>query len=172
MRLEVEPHVVQRAGLPVAHGDHEARPEEHHHLPDLDGIVGVDVAGGLEHEEQRVAEDLELRALVGVHRVLDRQRVQLEVLRDRLDDLGAGVVETDPDEAVAAGVGAIERGLELDAAALPPALVVEPAVHHGGADVVDARVPRRAPAGRPRGRRRHGAAAGTRRDPRAARNQA
>ena len=138
MGLEVEPHVVQRAALAVADGDHEARPDEHHHLADLDRLGAVDVAGGLEHEEQRVAEHLELRALVGVHGVLDRQRVQLEALAHRLDDLGAGVVEADPDEAVAAGVGAAERGLELDAAALPVALVVEPAVDDGGADVLDA----------------------------------
>ena len=37
----------------------------------LDRLGAVDVAGGLEHEEQRVAEHLELRPLVGVHGVLD-----------------------------------------------------------------------------------------------------
>ena len=105
----------------------------------------------LMHEEQRVAEHLELRPLVGVHGVLDRQRVQLEALAHRLDDLGAGVVEADPDEAVAARVGAAERGLELDAAALPVALVVEPAVDDGGADVLDALGRARRPA-RARGR--------------------
>ena len=89
------------------------------------GSALLDVAGGLEHEEQRVAEDLELRALVGVDGVLDRERVQLEALADGLDDLGAGVVEADPDEAVAARVGLAERGLELDPAALAVTLVVE-----------------------------------------------
>ena len=105
MGLEVEAHVVQRAALAVADGDHEARADEDHHLADLDRLGAVHVAGGLEHEEQRVAEDLELRPLVGVDGVLDRQRVQLEALAHRLDDLGAGVVEADPDEAVLARVG-------------------------------------------------------------------
>ena len=140
MGLEVEPDVVQRAALAVADGDDEARPDEDHHLPDLDRLGAVDVAGGLDDEEQGVAEHLELRALVGVHGVLDRQRVQLEALAHRLDDLRAGIVEADPDEAVAARVGAAERGLQLDAAALPVALVVEPAVDDGGADVLDALV--------------------------------
>ena len=76
--------------------------DEDHHLADLDRLGAVDVAGGLDDEEQRVAEHLELRALVGVDGVLDRQRVQLEALAHRLDDLGAGVVQADPDEAVAA----------------------------------------------------------------------
>ena len=136
MGLEVEPHVVQRAALAVADGDHEARAGEHHHLADLDRLGAVHVAGGLEHEEQRVAEHLELRALVGVDGVLDRQRVQLEALAHRLDDLGAGVVEADPDEAVAARVGLGERGVELDQAALPVTLVVDAAVHDGRADVL------------------------------------
>ena len=140
MGLEVEPDVVQRAALAVADGDHEARAGEDHHLADLDRLGAVDVAGGLEHEEQRVAEHLELRALVGVDGVLDGERMQLEPLADRLDDLRAGVVEADPDEAVAARVRAAERGLELDATALPVALVVEAAVDDGGADVLDARV--------------------------------
>ena len=56
MGLEVEPDVVQRAALAVADGDHEARPDEDHHLADLDRLGAVDVAGGLDHEEQRVAE--------------------------------------------------------------------------------------------------------------------
>ena len=153
MRLEVEPDVVQRAALAVADGDHEARAGEDHQLADLDRLCAADVAGRLDHEEQRVADDLELRALVGVDGVLDRERVQLEAPADGLDDLRAGVVEADPHEAVAARVGTAERGLELDAAALPVALVVEPAVDDGGADVLDPRV-------RPLGRLRAVADAG------------
>ena len=81
MRLEVQAHVVQRAALAVADGDHEALAEEDHDLADLDELVAVDVARGLEHDEERVAAvDLELGALVGVDGVLDGQRVQLEVL--------------------------------------------------------------------------------------------
>ena len=111
MRLEVEPDVVQRAALAVADGDHEARTDEDHQLADLDRLGAAGVTGGLDHEEQRVADDLELRALVGVDGILDRERVQLEPLAHRLDDLSAGVVEADPHEAVAARVGTAERGL-------------------------------------------------------------
>ena len=75
MGLEVQAHVVQRAALAVANGDHEALAGEDHHLADLDRFAAVHVTSGLEHEEQRVAEHLELRPLVGVDRVLDRQRV-------------------------------------------------------------------------------------------------
>jgi hypothetical protein len=51
----------------VADGDHEARPDEDHHLADLDELVAVDVARGLEYDDERVASvDLELLgALVG-----------------------------------------------------------------------------------------------------------
>ena len=89
--LEVQAHVVQRAALAVADGDHEARAEEDHHLADLDELLAVDVARGLEHDEERVAAvDLELGPLVGVDGVLDGQRVQLEVPADRLDHPGLG----------------------------------------------------------------------------------
>jgi hypothetical protein len=109
---------VQRAALAVADGDDEARAEEDHHLADLDELVAVDVARGLEHDEQRVAAvDLELGALVAVHGVLDGQRVQLEVLADRLDHARARIVQADPHEAVLAGIGLAQRALELDAAA-------------------------------------------------------
>ena len=135
--LEVQAHVVQRAALAVADGDHEALAEEDHHLADLDELLAVDVARGLEHDEERVAAvDLELGALVGVDGVLDGQRVQLEVPADRLDHARARVVQADPHEAVLAGVGLAQRGLELDAAAQPLAALVEAAVDHGRADLL------------------------------------
>ena len=137
MRLEVQAHVVQRAALAVADGDHEARAEEDHHLADLDELLAVDVARGLEHDEERVAAvDLELGSLVGVDGVLDRQRMQLEVPADRLDHPGARVVQPDPYEAVPAGVGLAQRGLELDVAAEPLAGLVEAAVDHRRADLL------------------------------------
>ena len=111
--------------------------EEDHDLADLDELVAVDVARGLQHDEQRVAAvDLELGALVAVDGVLDRQRVQLEVLADGLDDARARVVQADPDEAVLAGVGLAQRGLELDAPAEPLAALVEAAVDDGRADLL------------------------------------
>ena len=111
--------------------------EEDHHLADLDELLAVDVARGLEHDEERVAAvDLELGPLVGVDGVLDGQRVQLEVPADRLDHPGARVVQPDPHEAVLAGVGLAQRRLELDAATQPLAAVVEAAVDHGRADLL------------------------------------
>ena len=100
-------------------------------------LVAVDVAGRLEHDEQRVAAvDLELGALVGVDGVLDGQRVQLEVLPHRLDDPRAGVVQPDPHEAVLAGVGLAQRGFELDAPAQALAPLVQATVDHGRADLL------------------------------------
>ena len=121
----------------MANGDHEARAEEDHHLADLDELVAVDIARGLEHDEERVASvDLELGPLVGVDGVLDGQRVQLEVPADRLDHARARVVQPDPHEAVLAGVGLAQRRLELDAAAEPLAGVVQAAVDDGRADLL------------------------------------
>ena len=140
MGLEVEPDVVQRAAIAVANGDHEARAGEDHQLADLNRLRVVDVTGGLDHEEQRVAEDFELRALVGVDGILDCERMQLEPLANSLDDLRAGVVQADPHEAVAARVRTTEGGLELHATALPVSLVVEPAVDDGGAHVLHPRI--------------------------------
>ena len=160
VRLEVQAHVVQRAALAVADRDHEALADEDHDLADLDELVAVDVAGGLEHHEQRVAAvDLELGALVGVDGVLDGQRVQLEVLAHRLDHARAGVVQPDPHEAVLAGVGLAQRGLELDAPAQALAALVEAAVDDGRARSPPgsgAPGPARAPSWR-RCRRRRGA---------------
>ena len=179
VRLEVQAHVVQRAALAVADGDHEALAEEDHDLADLDELLAVDVARGLEHDEERVAAvDLELGALVGVDGVLDGQRVQLEVLAHRLDHARARVVQPDPHEAVLAGVGLAQRGLELDAAAQPLAALVEAAVDDGRADLLLAqrRLGRRVHRRRRRCRRRRGApgsagGAGTMTSPRKARGK-
>jgi hypothetical protein len=148
--LELEADVVQRAGLPMAHRDHEARADEDVDLADVDELLGVDVARGLEHEEQRVAVDVDLRPLVRVDGVLHGQRVQVEVAPDRLDDAGRRVVQPDPHEAVAAGGRTRHRRLEIDAAALALAGVVQRAVHDRRLDVVLRRA-------RPRGRLRAGA---------------
>ena len=53
--------------------------EEDEDLAELDDLGRVDVAGGLQHDEDHLAVDLELRPLVGVDRVLDRERVQVEL---------------------------------------------------------------------------------------------
>ena len=77
--LEALAHVVQVAGLAVADRDHEVLSREHEDLPQLHDLVRVDVAGGLEHEQHHLAEHLELRPLVRVDGVLDRERVEVEL---------------------------------------------------------------------------------------------
>ena len=137
--LQVLAHVVQGAALPVSHGDDEVRADEHQHLADLDQLVVVHVARGLQHQEQRVAVHLQLGSLVGVHGVLDRQRVKAEVLPDLVHHSWSGIVQPDPHKALAAPRRLLECGLELDSPAQALAGVVQAAVDHRGADFVGAR---------------------------------
>ena len=62
--------------------------------------VVLDVAQGLQDHEQRLVVDVELGPLVALDRVLDRQRVQLELVVDQRELGVGGVLQTDPDEAV------------------------------------------------------------------------
>jgi len=59
----------------LADGDHEVLAEKRQDLAQLNDLVGVHVASRLQHHEEGVAVDLELRALVGVDRVLHGQLV-------------------------------------------------------------------------------------------------
>ena len=65
----------------------------------------VDVADGLEHQEQRTGVAVELGPLVGVHRVLDGQFVQTEELRNVGHLVGVRLVQADPDESAALARG-------------------------------------------------------------------
>ena len=60
--------------------------------------VVFDVVDRLEHQEQGVVVAVQLRPLVGVHGVLDGQRVQAENLGHRLHLVVVGFVQADPDE--------------------------------------------------------------------------
>ena len=86
----------------MPHRDHERRVDEQQDLPDLDHLLGVDVAHGLQHEEQGVSVHLELRALVRLDRVLHRQRVQPELRLDALQLLLARLEEAEPGEGAVA----------------------------------------------------------------------
>ena len=66
----------------MADGEHEVRADEDVHLAELDLLDVVEVAGGAQHDEQRVAVALQLRPLVGDDRVLDGELVQAELLGD------------------------------------------------------------------------------------------
>ena len=68
--------------------------------PNSTVCVRLDVARGLEDDEQRVAVHVELRALVRLDRVLDRQLVQVELAPHRVELVLGRLVEADPDERV------------------------------------------------------------------------
>ena len=75
-------------------------PMKNEDLAELDRLLGIQVARGLEDEEERVAVDLELRPLVCLDRVLDRQLVQLELPAYGVELLRRRLVDADPDESV------------------------------------------------------------------------
>ena len=112
----------------MAHRDDETVPDEQEDLAELDVVGLVVVAHGLEHEQQRVAVDLELRPLVSVDRVLDGELVQVKLEPDGLEFLLGRLVQADPNEGavVAAGLeGVFESQVAVAAA---PVLV------HGAVD--------------------------------------
>ena len=101
-RLALQPpaHPREVRGLAVPHGDGEVPAEEQVQLAELHLLGRVEVARGLEDDEQRAAVALELRPLVGLDRVLDRQLGQV-VLLGQLPELGRlGPVETQPHQAL------------------------------------------------------------------------
>ena len=84
--------------LAVPHGDHESRADEQEDLAERDNVVPLGKARGLEDEKERVAVDVQLRSLVRLDGVLDRQLVQVEFPPRRVE-LGDGrIQEPDPRE--------------------------------------------------------------------------
>ena len=98
--LELVAQFAQVGRFAVADRDHKVRSGEDMHLAELDGLGLVDVPGRAQHAEQRGAVPLELRALMGVHRVLDGERVQVELARDLVELLVGRAVEADPGDRV------------------------------------------------------------------------
>jgi hypothetical protein len=115
---------VQRGATTVPDRDDEVAAGEQVDLAGLDGVVGVDVPEGLEGEEQALVVPLELGPLVGLERVLDRERVQTERVRDVVELALAGLVEAHPDEVTLLGglgphlVELVREAVDLDALAL------------------------------------------------------
>jgi hypothetical protein len=133
---------VTEAAVPVTHGDHEPRVDEQHHLADLDHLLRVHVGRRLDDDEQRLVVELDLGPLMGLDRVLDGELVEVELAGDRLELLGRGLVDTEPDEAVA-GVAAGRRRpglaeLEVVGPALAP--LVDGAVDDHGVSMAAAPV--------------------------------
>ena len=82
----------------MAHGDDEVRADEEEDLAERHGLLAVDVARRLDHDEQRVVVDLELRALVRLERVLDGELVELERGPHLRELLFRRLVEAQPHE--------------------------------------------------------------------------
>jgi hypothetical protein len=128
---------VELRAAAVAHGDDEVLAREEVDLAGLDGVLGVDVPEGLEGEEQAVGVALELGSLVGLERVLDRQRVQPERLRHLTELTLAGLVETDPDEVAVVGrlgpqlVELVGEAVDLHALTLAVERTVDDHTHEG-----------------------------------------
>jgi len=130
--LDLLADVAEGAGRLVADRDHELGADEEHDLAELDGVVGVDVAGGLEDREQGVVVDLELGPLVGVDGVLDGQLVQVELAPDRVELRLVRLVKPDPDKGVV-GVPGLVRLVQGHLARPALAVLVDRAVDdHAG----------------------------------------
>jgi hypothetical protein len=82
--LETQAHLVQRR-FAVPDRDDESLADEDQDLAELDRPLGLEVAGRLEHDEERVAVHLELRTLVCVDRILDGQLMEIELSTNRVE---------------------------------------------------------------------------------------
>jgi hypothetical protein len=131
--LQAPPHRLERAALAVPHRDDEVLADEQHDLADLDVGGLVHVAQRLDDHEQRVAVELELGALMGVDRVLDRERVQLQLVGDLVELRRGRLVQADPHEAVALPARGVQGVAQVAVDVVAAALTVDGAIHdHGG----------------------------------------
>ena len=125
LALEQPADLREVAAGAVAHGDDGRLVDEQHHLAELEDLVAVDVAGGLEHDEDGVAVAVELGALVGMEGVLDGEGMEVPEL-GHLVELGLRRVgEADPREApfrgpIGGGLGQVRRAGPPDAAVVHP----------------------------------------------------
>src|SRR3990172_1403997 len=93
-----------QAPASVGQGTSGAVPDVHDEVPadeeldftQLDDLFGVHVTRRLQHHEQDVAVQLQLRPLMGANGVFHRQFVELELLPDRLELLRGGFEHPDP----------------------------------------------------------------------------
>ena len=80
-------------------------PDEDQDLAELDGLLRVEVARGLQDDEERVVVRLELGPLVGLDGVLDGELVELELAPHRLELLFGRLEEPDPPEGAVSAAG-------------------------------------------------------------------
>ena len=104
------PHRPELGRVSVAHGDDELRADEDRDLPEHDRLRLVDVASRPQDKEQVVAVVLELRALMSLDGILDRELVEIELARDRCELLLAGFVEAEPRDRIAGLAGGVQLG--------------------------------------------------------------
>ena len=98
--LHAVAHGGQVAGLAVSDGEHEVAADEQVDLAELDLLDVVEVAGGPQHDEERVAVAFQLGPLVGDDRVLDGELVQPELLGHGQQLRLGRPVEADPGHGV------------------------------------------------------------------------
>ena len=93
--LHLQPDLVELR-VTVPHGDDEALADEDLDLSEADRLLLVDPACRLQDHEEGVAVELQLRALMRLDRILDRELVEVELAAHRVELLCGGLVETDP----------------------------------------------------------------------------
>ncbi len=140
-RVELLADAGEPTVLTMADGDHEIGTDEDHDLAGFDDLASqrhgnvLDVVDRLEHQEQRVVVTLQLRSLMGVHGIFDRQRVQAEHVGDGLHLMFVGTVQADPGECLLARrlefVHLVQRRGVGVLAGQAGAFAVDGAIHHG-----------------------------------------
>ena len=80
-------------------------------LAELDFFPRIHIAGGPQHDEQGLAVPLELRTLVTLERIFDGERMQPELLGNRVELLGTRAIEPDPGHSTP-GSGGVVGGFE------------------------------------------------------------
>ena len=86
------------------------RADEDRDLAERDGLRLVEIARGPKDDEQRFAVALQLRTLMGLDRVLDREFMEIELARDRGELLLARFVQTEPRDRIAGHAGGVQLG--------------------------------------------------------------
>ena len=123
----------ERVGLTASHRDDEPVADEEHHLTGLHVRGLFDVAQGLHHDEDRVVVELDLGPLVALDGVLDRERVELELVVDEVELGVGGVLQPDPEERVGVVAAAqLLEGVAEVATGQPSPLAVDGLVHDHG----------------------------------------
>ena len=97
---DASPDLVERRDVLLVDGDEVSLAEERVDLVDVElAALRIGALERVVHDEQVVAVLFELRALIEVRTVLDRERVEIEARLEELETLRVLVLEIDPAEA-------------------------------------------------------------------------